>query len=488
MDSRELYMPNYMVYCVAISCLTSFCVGWTIGSPNIAGDITHSCPTGNAHTANPSFPDCLPMTTALWGFAVASFCIGGLIGGICGGTVQMALGRKKTIIINAWGWIIGAILIGLSVHTSMFIVGRIFCGLSCGLGSLATPTYIGEVSTIKARGTMGTCHQFFIVIGILLSSVIGLPTSVVPLWRINFAIVAIPAIVQVIMMLTCVESPRWLISMNRIDEASEALKKLRGPNVDILLELFDIIEGQMGSAAAREKLSLPQEQIHKEDYENPVTERREPLNVFQIFKDPVIRRIAFLVLFLHTFQQLSGMNAVMYFSTTVFKSAIDFQTAKYMTIATMGVNFLFTLVSVVMIDRMGRRALFLIATAGTCLFSVTLVLGSSFNVPVLMVISVFLYVASFAIGIGPIPWMITSELTPIYASSSVGAAATAMNWAMNFLVGQVFPVVFAAIGGYSFLIFAGTSLFAFFVIFLTLPETKGRPIEDIVKSFERRSS
>ncbi|KAG0175155.1 hypothetical protein DFQ30_000094 [Apophysomyces sp. BC1015] len=431
------------------------------------------------------------MGTALWGFAVASFCVGGLVGGLCGGVIQMNLGRKKTIIINTSGWVIGAILIGLSVHNSMFILGRIFCGLSCGLGSLVTPTYVGEVSTIKARGAMGTCNQFFIVIGILLASVVGLPTSVVPLWRINFSIVAIPAIVQAVVMLTCVESPRWLISMNRMEEASEALQKLRGPDADIMQEFFDIVEGQIGSAAAREKLSLPQEPTgdsnNKKDYDSAVDEKHESMNIIEIFRDPTIRRIAFLVLFLHTFQQLSGMNAVMYFSTTVFQSAIDLQTAKYMTIATMAVNFLFTLVSVFMIDRMGRRALFLIATAGTCIFSITLVLGSRFNMPVLLIISVFLYVASFAIGIGPIPWMITSELTPIYASSSVGAAATAMNWAMNFLVGQVFPVVFAAIGGYSFLIFAGTSFFAFIVIFLTLPETKGRPIEEIVKSFQRRS-
>ncbi|KAG1060764.1 hypothetical protein G6F42_027874 [Rhizopus arrhizus] len=94
----------------------------------------------------------------------------------------------------------------------MFIIGRILCGLGCGMGSLSIPTYIGEVSSIKARGAMGTCNQFFIVIGILLSSVIGLPLADVPLWRVNYAIVAIPAIVQFFLMSTCVETPRYLIS------------------------------------------------------------------------------------------------------------------------------------------------------------------------------------------------------------------------------------------------------------------------------------
>lgn len=143
------------------------------------------------------------MNNALWGFAISSFCVGGLIGGLFGGFIQTKFGRKKTIIFNNIGWIIGAILIGASISPAMLIVGRICCGLSCGLGFLATPTYVGEISTIKARGTMGTVNQFAIVIGILLASVIGLPLAKVPLWRINYAIVAIPAIAQLFLM------PSW---------------------------------------------------------------------------------------------------------------------------------------------------------------------------------------------------------------------------------------------------------------------------------------
>jgi len=507
MDSRELNLPKYMIYCGIIAGIGAFSNGWTIGSPNVPGSVTHECPTGNAHINNPAFPDCLPMNTSLWGFAVASFCVGGLIGSFAGGAIQTRLGRRLTIIVNNAGFIAGGILIGCSVHTAMFIIGRILCGLSCGLGSLVIPTYLGEISTRKGRGLMGFLNQFFVVTGILLSSIIGLPTANVPLWRLNYAIVAIPAIFQVFMMGTCVESPRYLISVGRVEDALISLQKLRG-SADVSEEFFDIVAGQVGKKKA---IRLLKENSHEktikptsaldEGFDNLETtdangskdieaddddERRPPMSIVEIFKDKTIRKITLIVLFHHMIQQLSGMNAVMYYSTTIFEQAVDKQNAQYFAIYTTLVNFGMSIVAMFFIDRTGRRSLLLASEMGTFIFSVLLVIGYRYNIANLLVASVFIYVASFAIGIGPVPWMITSELTPIEASSSVGALATAMNWAMNFLIGQVFPVIFAAIQGWSFLIFAIICLISAIVTFFFLPETKGRAIEDIVNSFKKK--
>ncbi|GAN03161.1 solute carrier family 2, facilitated glucose transporter member 2 [Mucor ambiguus] len=529
MDSRDLNLPKYMVYCGLIAGIGAFSNGWTIGSPNVPGDITHNCPTGSAHTVNPAFPDCLPMDTALWGFAVSSFCVGGLIGSAVGGAIQTRLGRRLTIIVNNAGFISGAILIGCSVHTAMFIIGRILCGLSCGLGSLVIPTYLGEISTRKGRGLIGFFNQFFVVTGILLSSVIGLPTSNVPLWRLNYAIVAIPSIFQIFLMGTCVESPRYLISVGRIEDALISLQKLRG-SADVSEEFFDIVAGQVGKKKAARLLKENSHEknvknvnnaldegfdntdensldrnagSNKEEYnaagagpgavsgngdiENDDSdEQRPPMSIIEIFRDPVIRKITLIVLFHHTIQQLSGMNAVMYYSTTIFEQAVDKQNAQYMAIYTTVVNFGMSIVAMAFIDRSGRRLLLIMSEMGTFIFSVLLVIGYRYNISNLLVASVFIYVASFAIGIGPVPWMITSEMTPIYASSSVGAVATAMNWAMNFLIGQVFPVIFAAIQGWSFLIFAIICLISAIVTFFFLPETKNRAIEDIVDGFRKK--
>ncbi|KAI9275098.1 major facilitator superfamily domain-containing protein [Helicostylum pulchrum] len=534
MDSHTVKYPKYMLYCVFVACLGSFSNGWVIGSPNVPGEITHNCPNGNARIYSSVFPDCLPMDNALWGFAVASFCVGGLVGGLTGGAIQTKLGRKRAIILNNLGYISGGILIGCAVNDAMFIVGRILCGIACGLGSLSIPTYIGEVSTISTRGAMGTCNQFFIVIGILLSSVIGLPLATVPLWRLNYAIVAIPGIIQFFLMNTCVETPRYLVSINRIEDARASLQKLRG-DANIDAEFYGMVEGHFGTAAAQsltnyhekeeddmKKEAVPRSPVMRQqpahdvpselatadegDHlttsvtqssdsfdnnaadENLVAARHnshETMGIIQIFVDPVIRRIALTVIALHAFQQLVGINAVMYYSTTIFNLAFDPEFSKYMAIITTVVNFVMTAVSVALIDRMGRRPLLLIANAGACIFSALLVVGYVYNLPALLVVSVFLYVASFAIGIGPIPWLLTSELTPTYASSSVGSTATCVNWGMNFLVGQCFPIIFAHIAGYSFAIFAAIAAGAFVFTLICLPETKGKTLEAIVQGYEK---
>ncbi len=450
---------------------------------------------------------------------MASFCVGGLIGSLIGGAIQTKLGRKLTIIVNNAGFIIGGILIGCSVHTAMFILGRIMCGLSCGLGSLVIPTYLGEISTRKGRGLLGFFNQFFVVTGILLSSIIGLPTANVPLWRLNYAIVAIPAVFQIFAMGTCVESPRWLISVGRVEDALISLQKLRG-TADVSHELFDIVAGQLGKKKAarllkdnshEKNLKIPSnvdegfDNLEVEDHSTSTVkefdngaggadiengelddEQRPPMSVIEIFRDPVIRKISLIVLFHHMIQQLSGMNAVMYYSTTIFKQAVSDDQAQLFAIYTTVVNFGMSIVAMLFIDRSGRRVLLIASEMGTFIFSLLLVIGYKLQVANLLVASVFCYVASFAIGIGPVPWMITSEMTPIYASSSVGAVATAMNWAMNFLIGQVFPIVFDAIQGWSFLIFAVICLTSAIVTFFFLPETKGRAIEDIVAGFTKK--
>ena len=269
-----------------------------------------------------------------------------------------------------------------------------------------------------------------IVIGILLANVIGLPTSIVPLWRLEYALVAVPAVLQLFLSYTIVESPRWLVSQNRIDEARHALTRLRGKKANIDGEFYEIVQGQLGSAAAAsvahnpETTTKPIARTERGDDEEeslrgvddsavgPLPDeggdadgQQESLSMIGILRDPLIRHITFIVLTLHFTQQWIGMNAVMFYSTTIFSDAFDPDMAKYMSIATMGVNFVVTVLSVLLIDHMGRRPLLLMAEAGCVLFSMLLVIGYALSIPALLVLSVFLYVASFAIGIGPIPWV-----------------------------------------------------------------------------------
>ncbi|CEP11377.1 hypothetical protein [Parasitella parasitica] len=531
-SSLDLTYPKYMVFCGVVASLNFFCIGWVTSSGNLPGSITHACENGIAHIENSMFPDCLPMGDDLWGFAVASFCIGALIGSLSGGFCQTKLGRRKAIFFNSFGYIVGGILIGCSTSSAMFIVGRVICGLSCGLGSLSVPVYIGEISTVKSRGVMGTLNQLMCCAGIVLSCLVGLPLSTVPLWRINYTIVVLPALLQAFLVPICVESPRYLVSVNKLTEARISLQKLRlNSNVDI--EFYTMVKSQLGSSTALKAMqnftetAIPTESdyfklnsgnvrtevaaydrskqelmqtplstpplptpppIYTEDVNNVcIDEPKIPMNMIQIFCDPIIQKIALRVIFIHCLQQLIGINAVMYYSTSMFAMVFNPTMSKYMAIVCSAVNFFLTVVSILLIDRTGRRSLLLVSQTGACIFSVLLTIGYVYNVNVLMVVSIFGYVALFAVGMGPIPWVLISELSPVYASSSVGSSAAAMNWIMNFLIGQCFPVIFAKIQGYSFLIFAFIAMVALLFTYFKIPETKGRSIEDIEDEFKASS-
>ena len=345
-----------------------------------------------------------------------------------------------------------------------------------------------------------------VVVGILLSNLIGLPLANVPLWRLNFALVAVPAIIQALLMSMCVESPRYLVSKNRLQEAKVVLQKLR-PNADISQEFQEIVAGQRGADYAEvptdtkdttnELAPLQQgggKTISQEfgtDFSGdvgvtPQEKSHEAMSIFQLFKHRVVRSITLIVIFLHCVQQLSAINGVMYYSTTIFLSAYDAETSMYMAIGTSCLNLICTIIQVGLIDRVGRRVLLIMSQAGACLFCITLVIGGYFHVNGLLVASVFLFVAFFAVGLGPIPWMITSEMSPTYAASSMGAIATCANWSMNFFIGLIFPTLMDKLNSFAFIIF-GCILFSSTIItILVVPETKGKPIEQVYAEFEQK--
>ncbi|KAF9933555.1 hypothetical protein FBU30_005197 [Linnemannia zychae] len=486
MDSREVTFPGYMVYCGLLASLTSLSIGYVIGSPNvpetaIRGRDGHCDPYAPHH----GLAGCYAFSDILWGFAVGSFCLGALAGGLSGGTVQNLFGRKRTMFIANIFFIVGALLLGFTAHQAMFIVGRIIIGFACGLGGVVAPSYLGEISSIKGRGTMGTMYQLLIVIGILLSNLIGLGLSTSPKWRILLAINGIFPLIQIFLLPSAVESPRYLVSQNRLDEARHALQKLRG-NSNIEHEFADIVQLLLGRGSSTTARPNPGSALdeYKSDPEVAVANSNTAsvsrnYSVDRLFTSEC-RGLAVIGIMMHFLQQASGINGLIYYSTTFLGDVFGAGNSKYITVGVSCCNLLATLASVALIDRTGRRTLLLLSFAGVSLSSILLVIGAYRDVGVLVVVAVFLYTAFFAIGLGPIPWLLLSELLPTYALSSASSIATGVNWGTNFVIGLVFPSLNKGLGNGTFILFASFTAFGFFYTWFFVPETRARSIEEIM--------
>ncbi|KAF8933826.1 hypothetical protein BGZ47_010687 [Haplosporangium gracile] len=486
MDSREVGFPGYMIYCGLMASVTSLSIGYVIGSPNVPETAIRG-KDGHCDPAAPhsGFPGCFEFADLLWGFAVGSFCLGAMVGGLSGGTVQNIFGRKKTMFISNIFFIVGAILLGLTYHQAQFIVGRIIIGFACGLGGVVAPTYLGEISSIRSRGTMGAMYQLLIVVGILISNLIGLGLSTAPKWRILLAINGVPALIQMFLLPSLVESPRYLVSQNRLEEARVSLQKLRGSNTNIEQEFADIVQlllGRGSSAGTRPNGDSAFEE-YKADPEAAVTPTNASASrnysITRLFTSEC-KGLALLGILIHFLQQASGINGLIYYSTTFLGDVFGSGNSKYITVGVSCCNLLSTLASVALIDRTGRRTLLLISFAGVSLSSILLVIGAYADVGVLVVVAVFLYTAAFAIGLGPIPWLLLSELLPTYALSSASAVATCVNWGTNFVIGLVFPSLNKGLGNGTFILFAAITAFGFFYTWFFVPETRARSIEEIM--------
>ncbi|RIB07976.1 general substrate transporter [Gigaspora rosea] len=457
-DSKSASFPSYCLFVVFVAVIASFENGWNLGVTNIPEQTIRNC-TSEQPRVKSKFPDCLPMNNLLW----SSW-------GLLAGHFQTLYGRRNTLLFNIMTWIFGGLLLGIALHPLMFVAGRILAGIGSGIGSVSVPTYIGEIATIKSRGAIGTIYQLFLVIGILITQLLGLVLSFVPGWRILLALTAIPALIQLILLPLCVESPRYLISQNRFSEAKDALQKLRnGYNIEN--EFQEIVGGQttqpngnrvendingnssvgMSSAAEGAEIEFTTSTI------------QNTRGFIQILKDIHCRKMLLICFGLNMVQQLCGINGIILYSTAIFLQTFG-RGAKYATLGVGIVNLSMTLISAYLVDKKGRKPLLFISFTGMCISSILVVIGSLYHHIVLVIVAVLLFISSFAIGIGPIAFLIVPEILPTHCVSSGGSICLGINWLCNFLIILIFPVLQQSLGEYTFIIFAVIQEFQQFLL------------------------
>ncbi|XP_075717715.1 solute carrier family 2, facilitated glucose transporter member 2 [Rhinoderma darwinii] len=412
-----------------------------------------------------------PSVTMYWSLSVSVFSLGGLVSSFFVGWIADKLGRIKAMMVVNTLAVIGALLMGLAplgqAH-ALVIAGRLITGLYCGLSSGLVPIYIGEISPTSLRGALGTLHQLGIVTGILISQVVGLDFILgsKDLWPVLLGLSGVPAVIQTVLLFFCPESPRYVyIKLGREEVAKRILRKLRG-DYDSSKDIEEM----------------------KREKEEAASEKK--VSILQLFKSPNYRQPLLVSLVLHMSQQFSGINGIFYYSTSIFyKSGIS--QPVYATIGVGAVNTISTIVSVFLVERAGRRSLYLIGLSGmsVCAVIMTIALALLHDhawMSYLCMVAIFLFVIFFEVGPGPIPWFIVAELFSQGPRPAAMAVSGFCNWTCNFIIGMCFQYIADACGPYVFIIFAillfGFTIFTYFKV----PETKGKSFEEIAAEFRKK--
>ncbi|KAK4324988.1 hypothetical protein Pmani_004411, partial [Petrolisthes manimaculis] len=412
--------------------------------------------------------------TILIATMVSIYCVGGMIGGAMTGLIAERFGRKGGLLFNNIFAIIAAFLFGfckMANSFGMLVFGRLVIGVNSGLNAGLCPMYLSEIAPINLRGAIGTAYQLVLTISILFSQIMGLETilGTDSLWPLALALTGLGAVFQLLTLPLCPESPKFLLGTKDDPVAAQrALTWLRNTN-NVQDEM-----AEMRNEAEAAKL-VPS------------------VSVREIICNPTLRIPLIISLMMMLAQQLSGINAVIFFSTSIYKNAgLSEEASINATIAMGTMNVLMTFISLVMVEKFGRKTLMLAGLSGmlvdALLFFICLLVKDLAQwVSYLSIFLVILFVVMFATGPGSIPWFFVTELFAQNARPTASSIAVAVNWTAAFIVGLCFLPLQQAMGAYVFLIFV--VLLSGFIVFtwFKVPETKGRPIDEITAMFKQQA-
>jgi len=439
-DARSSSSPNMgaVLAAVGVACMGAFAFGYHLGVVNgpletIASELGFA---GNQ---------------ALSGLVVSSTLLGAAVGSLTGGGAADALGRRKAFMLCAVPMFTGPLLSALATSLNQMVAGRFLAGLAIGLSSALVPLYISEVSPTAIRGTLGSLNQLMICLGILgaLCINVALPATD---WRLMFKVAVVPAIVLFLGMLASPESPVYLLGKGQTEEAKKVATNLWGADGPT----------QLGS---------------------PKSGDQKQGGWGDLFS-PAYRKGVLIGCVLFVFQQFSGINAIVYFSSSVFKKA-GIASGALASAAVGATNVLGTLFATGMIEKAGRKQLLNQSYTGMAI--TMLVMAAGFGLPALAaysgtiaLVGTLLYILSFAVGAGPVSGLIVPEINNAVVRGNAVSAAMVTHWICNVAIGQNFMAAVDNYGIHSVYAFFGVCcLAAVAYVNANVPETKGKSFEQI---------
>ena len=391
--------------------------------------------------------------------------LGALFGALLAGLLAERIGRRRTIIVAAALFCVGAMLEAFAPGTAVLVVGRFTVGFGVGVASVAAPLYAAEMAPANLRGRFVSIYQLAITIGIFLAYIVDQALANSDSWRVMLGVSAVPALLLVVAVWPMTDTARWLVKMGRRDQAATALHRIQpdaDPNEKIA-EIDESLDADADQATWGEVFG-------------------------KAMRKPLIIGVGLAV-----FQQITGINAIIYYADQIFGFA-GFSTPQDQAAATTwaigAVNVLATFIAVVYVDRFGRKPLLLaglvgmglsLFVVGCCFLRLDENAGAGETMSgIFTLVALVVFIASFAFSLGPIVWTIINEIFPNRVRGRAVAIATAANWGSAWLVTQFFLTLVDRIGEpATFWLFAGFSALAFVFISRLVPETRGKTLEEI---------
>ena len=407
-------------------------------------------------------------------FSVVSsiYTLGGLCGALLAGPLSTKYGRLLTMRSTTVVFVLGPLAEALAPSIAVISIGRFLSGIGAGASIVVGPIYIAEVSPPRQRGLLGAFTQVMINLGIVVAQTLGFFLSKGNLWRVILACAGFLGALELAGLFFAPESPKWLAENKRPAQARQILQRIRGPGVDVDAEVRDW-ETSEPRAEEEESLLAP-----PANNSNP---QQAHVTIISAMRSPKYRPAIIAVVAVMMAQQLTGINSVVMYSVSILSSLLP-TTASLITVFVGIVNLLMTIACAPLADKIGRKTCLLLSIAAMGISSVLLALGLGFNVKVLSAVSTLLLVAGFAVGLGPVPFILASELVGAEAVGATQSWALVANWISTFAVAQFFPILNDALGGRgrAYWVFAGLAVVLGSFIAYWVPETRGKANADEV--------
>ncbi len=405
------------------------------------------------------------LTPAEQGTITSAIMIGGVVGVGFSGFLSDKFGRRRVLRWGAIIFMIAALISAFTQTPGQLIAARIFGGLGIGLASSLATTYISEIAPADIRGSLSSLYQLLTTIGIALTYFVNLyivnlgthSWNVGSGWRWMLGIGALPALLFFLALLFAPESPRWMIEQERVEEGYDTLVKVNGQK------------------DAQKQMSAIATSIRRDRHSS----------LGKLFQ-PGLRRALLIGFFLAFINQAAGMNVLMYYSPTIFHNAgMSGNNANFLATAGVGVvNVIATIVATLTIDKAGRRKLLMLGASLLTFASILIGVGFIIGNTTLLLFSIFLFVISFAISMGPIPWIMIPELFPTYLRARAAGICTVLMWGCNWAIGQFSPMMLSSWGNRNtFFFFAVVNFVILVGVYTFVPETKDKTLEEIEDFF-----